>query len=333
MVLIGYLADMINKVLLVLMVMALGQPVIAQYNLDSLKLVLENQPEREQLAILDEIADNASSQYLPGYTNVFVYRDELSRKVVGIDSSRARMFQATGYLMKFASQEESNQFLANYENKLNELTAFTRGYVLFVKGEMNQMQRDLKGSKDAFFKSVEHFETSDSTHLRVYRDALRNLGVAHVALGEFGEAALVFKKAKEESQEHGDDLSLGYTYNEMAMLSSQIGMYAEAERYMKESKELATDNSITNEASYQVNLARNFVLQGKIDEAKQLYEKGLLQAPYPEGWEWVEMYFFNGLIECQHYLEDSEGLLSTFPEMQRKYDSLPDTRGLEFLIR
>lgn len=188
------------------------------------------------------------------------------------------------------------------ENSLNDPAYITKvnGLKLLEKGQLSKAEKSFKKALSANPQDI---------------DAIGGLGIIRMRKGQHEKALNYFNKALKLAKLNDSDsvskwLSLIDTatfWSALARADRQIeqGLLKDAEQSVK--KALKIENNLDAEAK----LAKIYILEGKLEQGRQLYQKCLLKAPYNYN-------FLSALIDSYLNVNDINGAKSVIDGLNNR---------------
>ncbi len=320
--------------IILLMVSNLQVQAQPDHFVDSLLIVAESKLASEsKLAYLDSVCAYYKGTYRPGAAALFQSRKELINPEANFKSGLDRMNQTSFYFMRTGEMDLAREEIDFYYNKLSQIEDRSkRASVFYSKSYLEeQVQNNELALKTIELSISEHIILQDSGSIE-YGDSYRARGRILGAMGRFADANVAYAQAKEMYSATADSVGMSDVLGELGVLYAQIGLYDDSESYFKERYRYVEDAPDIMKISDLVNLGRNILMQQRYADAKANYKQALDMRPYANGFEEIEIYALNGLIEALYFNGDLQEIEPTFIEMDVLYQRLGARPDLDFLM-
>ena len=302
---------------------------IAQVNADSiLQQWQKMKSSGEQLTFLDTVCAQLHRSLEKGGDTIFLTRQALSDEgQAGIE----RALEASDYLIRQFAGEKAVSILQPYLDKEESLSLQQRLAIWEARADIYGEQNQYEPAIDLYQKIIDLSGQQVEPPLEVSADVYRNIGKNLYAVGRFGESSIALNQAKERYLRDKDSTGMKYTLLELAILFSQIGLYDEAAKYVKQRQQFSNPPSPLNNAIDDINLGRNLILQTRYREALMTYHSALAAAPFENGFDFMDLYIYNGIVECQYFLGNRDSVIFYFQEMEKAFDRQGRNEVYQFL--
>jgi signal transduction histidine kinase len=301
---------------------------------DSLLVVAQSKSTSEsKLAYLDSVCGYYKNTYRPGGAALFQLRKELINPQVNFKSGLNRMNQTGFYYMRTGEMDLAREEIDFYFNKLSQIEERTqKAGVFYSKSYLEEQVQNNELALETIERAIaEHVVLQDSSSFE-YGDSYRARGRILAAMGRFADANVAYAQAKEMYSTTADSVGMSDVLGELGVLYAQIGLYDDSEGYFKERYRYVEGAPEIMKVSDLVNLGRNILMQQRYADAKANYKQALDMRPYANGFEEVEIYALNGLIEALYFNGDLQEIEPTFIEMDTLYHRLGARPDLDFLM-
>jgi len=301
---------------------------------DSLLVVAESKSSSElKLAYLDSVCGYFKSTYRPGAAALFQLRKELINPKSNFKSGLDRTNQTGFYYMRTGEMDLAREEIDFYYNRVSQIEDLAqKASVYYSKSYLEEQTQNNELALETIELSLAaHKILQDSTSFE-YGDSYRARGRILGAMGRFADANVAYAQAKEMYTASADSVGMRDVLGELGVLYAQIGLYDDSEGYFKERYRYVKGVPDIMKISDLVNLGRNILLQQRYADAKANYQQALDMRPYANGFEEIEIYAFNGLIESLYFNGDLQEIEPAFMEMDALYQRLGSRPDLDFLM-
>ncbi len=315
------------RLLFVLSVLFLAINIYAQINTDSIIDHIENTEDRAaQLnhigQVCTDIFDDADPEAFPLYTYYIA--------LTGSSSDELLKEEVLDLSYRFANQvnilSKLDEYITEYIIDAPEFqSSRVQAILYFIKSDNAYFDQDLEKAiayADTVIQIVE--EEGESLYNSIgYRKAQHTKGLSLSTIGDYTNGFIHIDRAKELDRIAQDTQSLVNSMVSMAILYSQIGLYDAAEKEFADKNKL-NQQSLYNEAIENVNIARNFLLQGDYQKALRLYKwyNTLSQDDIAEFDPVIPVFYYNGIIEAHYYLNEADSIVRYFKLMNEATSDL-----------
>ncbi|GAB5553733.1 MAG: hypothetical protein Sapg2KO_33240 [Saprospiraceae bacterium] len=304
-------------------------------NTDSIFNILNTIDEAaEKLVYLDTICNQMEAELIPGADTLFEQRQLLATKLLSFEEQVIRVIEAAAYYNKNYQYQQATKILAPYFEQVNEVDDLTtKSRILNAQAAIYSNQNQFEPAIQLYEKIVEMYDSSKVESLPPDPDIYRSLGKNLYGNSRFGASSVALNKAKTLYQERNDSVGLDYTYLELAVLFSQIGLYDDAAFYVKQRQKYISPPSDLSNAFDNINLGRNLILQERFSEAIASYQESIQLGPFEARFDYLYVYIYNGLVECHYFLEQPDSVNYYFEQLDNTYQKLGKPPVFDFLYQ
>ncbi|MEM6376959.1 MAG: histidine kinase [Bacteroidota bacterium] len=272
-------------------------------NTDSIFNVLnEIESAEAQLLMLDTICDQLEKSLQQGGDTLFEKRQALAKELLTFEEQISRVIEAAAYFNKNYLHQKGIKILQPYFEQVAEVENWsTKSKILNAQAAIYSNQNQFEPAIELYEQIVEMYDSTKANAIPPDPDIYRSLGKNLYGNSRFGESSVALNKAKTLYLESNDSLGLEYTYLELAVLFSQIGLYDDAAFYVKERQKYISPPSDLSNAFDNINLGRNLILQERYQEAIDSYHESIHLGPFDASFDYLYVYIYNGLVEAHYF--------------------------------
>ena len=305
-----------------------------QINADSiLQKLSEIQQTSIQLNQLDTICEALVESGQKGAEPIYERRKELFNQVGGdLDGKVQKAIQYSEYLEKLRDFEKAHFVLQPYLSNIDEVKNIA------TKVDLLNMVGGIYSNESNYDQAINYYERivdiykKEEGKLKPRADMYRNLGKNYINIGDFGRGSIALNKSKSISILSKDSSELKGVLLELGILFSQLGLFDQAEVYIKERQQYIYPPSDLSNALDLLNLGRNLILQQRYDEALNNYHQSLQMNPRDnEAFKMADLYVYNGIVECQYFLGNMDSVAYYFQKVDAEFIALDKNPIYEFL--
>ena len=308
----------------------------SQPNTDSLLMVISSAPNNAaKLDSINKILSPIRDVHIAGLDTLFRIRQKLlvnhGDQQAKIDAAVTHAF----YLVKSFMPAESKKIIEPYYDKLDEIESrLQQADVLYAYAHCHEDLRENEKAFNLMNQSVSLYEEVGDSSYDQYTQALIALSRVGFTISEYASSSIALNKAKSLALRNKDSTALRGVHQDLTILFSQIGLYDEAEAYWNErSRYFSTPESNESKAIGLVNLGRNLILQDRWAEALNNYHTAQSYSPFVGGWTFMDVYNYNGIIECLYFLNRRDSIPFYFDLLRTAFDDIDRSVTYEFLLK
>jgi signal transduction histidine kinase len=307
----------------------------AQINTDSIFKKLTSFPTQlQQLNYLDTICNQLEANLTAGADTLFEKRQMLAQQLVPFEEQVPRVIEAASYYNKNYQHQKASTILAPYFQQVDEVKdLMTKSRILNAQAAVFSNQNIFEPAIELYEKIVAMYDSTKADALPPDPDIYRSLGKNLYGNSRFGESSIALNRAKELYLETQDSSGLQFTYLELAILFSQIGLYDDAAFYIKQRQKFIVPASDLNNAFDNINLGRNLILQSRFEEALDLYHESIALGPFDPQFDYLYVYIYNSMVECHYFLATSDSVNFYFLKLEASFEKLGKPPVFDFLYQ
>ena len=321
------------KELLFLFILLHSLSVSSQVNTDSILQVMEGiENIQDRLSYLDTICQELNHRKNKDVGPLFEARQQLSTHNADFNTNASRAIEATDYFLRILAAEKAEEIIQPIYEKVDDIEdPVLKIEVLDCRAAIHGDQYQFEPAVEIYQKIIDMYNDGSEPAIEVSGHVYRNLGKNLYGSARYGESSVALNKAKEIFLENNDSTGLKYTFLELGNLFGQIGLFDEAAAYFKERQKYIYPPSAVGSAIDYTNLGRSAILQQRYQKGLDNYYTGLQLGPFADGWDFLDLYFYNGIVECHFFLDKVDSVKYYFQKMDEKYDELDRNVVYEFL--
>ncbi len=264
---------------------------------------------------------------------LFEVRQELSTYNADYNSNLLRAIEASDYFISIFYAKKGEAFIQPFYDKLEDIEdPLLRIEVMDLRAAMYGDQYQFVPAVEIYQRIIAMYDSKLEPAIEISGDVYRNLGKNLYGCARYGESSIALNKAKEIYLEKNDSTGMQWTLLELGNLFGQIGLHDEAALYFKERQEYIYPPSPTSKAGDYANLGRSAINQQRYQNGLVNYHKGLAQGPFQGRWDFIDLYLYNGIVECHFFLNQLDSVNYYYDKMDKKYDDLGRNEVYEFLF-
>ncbi|NND07054.1 MAG: hypothetical protein HKN87_11810 [Saprospiraceae bacterium] len=292
----------------------------------------------DQATLLDSInhvVEQVEEKHFTGLDTLFVIKHQILKKNGSRTEEINNVVSYTFYLVKSFKPQKAKDFIAPYYEELKQIEGpLHRADVLYAYGHTHE---DLRENERAFAlmnEAVEIYEEVADSSYKNYTSSLIAMSRVGFTISNYPASSIALNKAKSLALRNKDSTALRGVYQDLTILFSQVGLYDQAEGYWNErSKYFSSPESKESKAIGLVNLGRNLILQDRWEEALNNYHEAQSLSPFSGAWTFLDLYNYNGIIECLYFLNEWDSIPHYFDLMQEKFSRINRSVTYEFLLK
>ena len=286
----------------------------------------------DQLLLLDSICDQLEKSLEQGGDTLFEKRQTLAKELLSFEEQVNRVIEAAAYFNKNYLYQKASKILKPYFEQVEKIENWAiKAKILNAQAAIHSNQNQFDPAIALYEQIVEMYDSTLADALPPDPDIYRSLGKNLYGNSRFGESSVALNKAKTLYLEYNDSLGLEYTYLELAVLFSQIGLYDEAAFYVKERQKYISPPSDLSNAFDNINLGRNLILQERYQEAIDSYHESIRLGPFDAAFDYLYIYIYNGLVEAHYFSEQPDSVNYYFEKLNFTFQAQNKPPVFEFL--
>jgi len=309
---------------------------LSQINVDSIVQITNSLSEDEEqvTTYLDSVLADIARQHIPGGYGLFQYRKQFAIR----NGSRSDEIQQALYTAHYLAntfepekaREEIQPYFALVDNVENPIL---KADIYFIYALAHEKLKDNEVAYENLHKAIELYDVvRDTSHVN-YLNALTALGRVCFTTGRYAESSLVIGRVKELGLHNNDSTAVRGALQDLSILFSQIGLYDEAASYEKERMQYySKPPSNESRAIGLINASRNLILQDRWSEALQSYKNALALSPFSLRFDFIDLYIYNGIIECLYFSSQPDSIPFYFMLLDDKFNELSRSASYQFLF-
>ena len=241
----------------------------------------------------------------------------------------------TIYLIKSFQPEKAKEFIGPYFTNLSQIeNSLQKADVIYAYGHVHEDLRENERAFELINEAVDIYEETADSSYENYTSALIALSRVAFTISDYPASSIALNKAKALSLRNRDSVNLRGVHQDLTILFSQIGLYDEAEEYWNErGKYFSTSETKESKAIGLINLGRNLILQDRWEDALNNYRTSQSYAPFIGGWSFMDVYNYNGIIECLYFLNRRDSIPFYFDLLQKSFENINRSVTYEFLLK
>ncbi len=305
----------------------------AQINSDSLlRINNELSSEKEQLLFLNEQCQQLNKNLDKGGDVLFEQRQQLSEKIDDFNQQAEYANSAFDYFRNTYNITKSDSILRPYLDQIEKITdSKLQGLTLYSGAIMYENERENEQALVYANKALIKYEEAGLERSKEYAAIKNFIGKFLTNINRFGESNIYLNEAQAIYLTNNDSLGLMGLYTDFAILFSQIGLFDKATDYLeKRRKYMSTVNDIDKAYDW-VNVGRNLIIQERYEDALNNYHKTLGLSAFPPEFEFINMYTYNGIIECLYFTNQRDSIPYYFTKLDAEFEKLNRQKTFEFL--
>ncbi len=329
---------MLQRILTFLLLISLWQTYSSakiHVNPDSLLSAWQSLDRSTLLDSLNRVLENIDTHHIQGADTLFVTKHRILIEQQNYLEEINNAVSYAIYLIKSFKPKEAKQFIEPYFNQLDQIDdPLKQADILYAYGHTHEDLRENELAFSLINQAIKIYdEVGDSSYYN-YTQALFALNRVSFTIAEYPTSSRALNKIKAIALRNKDSTSLLGVYQDLTILFSQVGLYDEAEAYwLERSQYFSTPETNESLAIGLINLGRNLILQDRWQDAINNYRKAQSLSPFSGGWTFMDLYNYNGIIECLYFLNERDSIPYYFDLMQKKFNEINRSVTYEFLLR
>lgn len=315
------------RILLVISVILSSLYLSGQVNIDSIIRQVDVLEDRiAQLEQLREVCGDLYDEANPEALGLYTYYIQL----LGASDDELLKEEVIDLGYRFANQVNAlDKFTTSLKADIIDAEGYgsprIQAMLYFIRSDNAYFNQELEVAialADTAIQIVENVGESLYNSIG-YRKAQHTKGLSLSTIGDYTNGFVHIDRAKELDRIAQDTQSLVNSMVSMAILYSQIGLYDAAEQEFADKNKL-NQQSLYNEAIENVNIARNFLLQGDYQKALRLYKwyNTLSEEDVADFDPVIPVFYYNGIIEAHYYQNEADSIIHYFKLMNEATSDL-----------
>ena len=304
-------------------------------NSDSLLNAWQRLDEHQLIDSINVILNQMEENHVQGADTLYALKHQFLLKEGDQTKEISNAVSFTFYLVKSFQPERAKKFIEPYFTQLTAIeNPLQQADILYAYGHAHEDLRENERAFELMNQAITIYDEARDSSYDNYTQALLALNRVSFTIAEYATSSTALNKAKALALRNRDSTALLGIHQDLTILFSQVGLYDEAENYWNErSRYFSSPESKESKAIGLINLGRNLILQDRWEEALQNYRQSKSFSPYTGGWSFMDLYNYNGIIECLYFLNRRDSIPYYFRLMQEDFEKINRSVTYEFLLK